>query len=141
MTPEHKIVILQSLVKDTLNLLHRLPQDVHAIKAEGFSNSRIVTTLACALFGIQFLVHSDNGPEFSKAVHDALYEFLGVEVSNSVSHFSQSRFNQTPSPPHFEKLGEAARILQRLHRIHLSISLCRNDDQLIQEFDQWTLTI
>ncbi|KAL0206964.1 hypothetical protein P9112_012675 [Eukaryota sp. TZLM1-RC] len=35
-------------------------------------------------------VHSDNGPEFSKAVFDALSEFLGIEVSKSVPHFSQS---------------------------------------------------
>ncbi|KAL0208788.1 hypothetical protein P9112_011375 [Eukaryota sp. TZLM1-RC] len=35
-------------------------------------------------------VHSDNGLEFSKAVFDALCEFLGIEVSKSVPHFSQS---------------------------------------------------
>ncbi|KAL0219638.1 hypothetical protein P9112_005291 [Eukaryota sp. TZLM1-RC] len=35
-------------------------------------------------------VHSDNGPEFSKAVFDALCKFLGIEVSKSVPHFSQS---------------------------------------------------
>ncbi|KAL0220074.1 hypothetical protein P9112_005727 [Eukaryota sp. TZLM1-RC] len=35
-------------------------------------------------------VHSDNGPEFSKAVFDALCEFLNIEVSKFVPHFSQS---------------------------------------------------
>ncbi|KAL0205355.1 hypothetical protein P9112_000662 [Eukaryota sp. TZLM1-RC] len=35
LTPEHKIVIPQSLVKDTLNLLHGLPQGGHPSKAEG----------------------------------------------------------------------------------------------------------
>ncbi|KAL0215699.1 hypothetical protein P9112_007883 [Eukaryota sp. TZLM1-RC] len=45
---------------------------------------------ACVIFVKPFLVHSDNGPEFSKAVFNALCQFLGIEVSKSVPHFSQS---------------------------------------------------
>ncbi|KAL0215489.1 hypothetical protein P9112_007673 [Eukaryota sp. TZLM1-RC] len=183
LTPEHKIVIPQSLVKDTLNLLHGLPQGGHPSKAESllrlknsdywwpnmlsdmtkhvqecpscqktaavpklhvpttgslwadrpfarvnvdvigplpedqdghryilvfvdsFTRFTIIVPLkelnanltadaliwkVCAIFGIPFIVHSDNGPEFSKAVFDALCEFLGIEVSKSVPHFSQS---------------------------------------------------
>ncbi|KAL0219416.1 hypothetical protein P9112_005069 [Eukaryota sp. TZLM1-RC] len=175
LTPEHKIVIRQSLVKDTLNLLHGLPQGGHPSKAESllrlknsdywwpnmlsdkskhktaavpklhvpttgslwadrpfarvnvdvigplpedqdghryilvfvdsFTRFTIIVPLkelnanltsdaliwkVCTIFGIPFIVHSDNGPEFFKAVFDALCEFLGIEVSKSVPHFSQS---------------------------------------------------
>ncbi|KAL0224218.1 hypothetical protein P9112_003608 [Eukaryota sp. TZLM1-RC] len=38
----------------------------------------------CAIFGIPFQIHSDNGPEFSKAVFDELSKFLGIEVSKSI---------------------------------------------------------
>ncbi|KAL0209032.1 hypothetical protein P9112_011619 [Eukaryota sp. TZLM1-RC] len=44
----------------------------------------------CAIFGIPFQIHSDNGPEFSKAVFDELSKFLGIEVSKSIPRFSQS---------------------------------------------------
>ncbi|KAL0226168.1 hypothetical protein P9112_013492 [Eukaryota sp. TZLM1-RC] len=44
----------------------------------------------CAIFGIPFQIHSDNGPEFSKAVFDELSKFLGIEVSKSIPRFSPS---------------------------------------------------
>ncbi|KAL0206362.1 hypothetical protein P9112_001669 [Eukaryota sp. TZLM1-RC] len=44
----------------------------------------------CAIFGIPFQIHSDNGPEFSTAVFDELSKFLGIEVSKSIPRFSQS---------------------------------------------------
>ncbi|KAL0219751.1 hypothetical protein P9112_005404 [Eukaryota sp. TZLM1-RC] len=44
----------------------------------------------CAIFGIPFQIHSDNGPEFSKAVFDELSKFLGIEVSKSIPRFSLS---------------------------------------------------
>ncbi|KAL0206705.1 hypothetical protein P9112_002012 [Eukaryota sp. TZLM1-RC] len=44
----------------------------------------------CAIFGIPSQIHSDNGPEFSKAVFDELSKFLGIEVSKSIPRFSQS---------------------------------------------------
>ncbi|KAL0214764.1 hypothetical protein P9112_006948 [Eukaryota sp. TZLM1-RC] len=180
---QHKIVIPQSLVKDTLHLLHGLPQGGHPSKAksllrlknsdywwlnmlsdmtkyvqecpscqktaavpklhvpttgtlwadrpfarvnvdvigplpedqddhryilvfvDSFTRFTIIVPLkelnanltsdaliwkVCAIFGIPFIVHSDNGPKFSKAVFDALCEILGIEVSKSVPHFSQS---------------------------------------------------
>ncbi|KAL0223127.1 hypothetical protein P9112_002517 [Eukaryota sp. TZLM1-RC] len=43
----------------------------------------------CAIFGIPFVVYSDNGPEYLKAVFDSLCEFLGMEVSNSAPHLCQ----------------------------------------------------
>ncbi|KAL0208447.1 hypothetical protein P9112_011034 [Eukaryota sp. TZLM1-RC] len=44
----------------------------------------------CAIFGIPFQIHSDNIPEFSKAVFDELSKFLSIEVSKSIPRFSQS---------------------------------------------------
>ncbi|KAL0207718.1 hypothetical protein P9112_012346 [Eukaryota sp. TZLM1-RC] len=34
----------------------------------------------CAIFGMSCQIHSDNGPEFSKAVFDELSKFSGIEV-------------------------------------------------------------
>ncbi|KAL0206366.1 hypothetical protein P9112_001673 [Eukaryota sp. TZLM1-RC] len=44
----------------------------------------------CAIFGIPFQLHSDNGPEFSKAVFDELSKFLGIEESKAIPWYSQS---------------------------------------------------
>ncbi|KAL0208260.1 hypothetical protein P9112_010847 [Eukaryota sp. TZLM1-RC] len=45
----------------------------------------------CAIFVIPCQIHSDNEPEFSKAaVFDELSKFSGIEVSKSISSFSQS---------------------------------------------------
>ncbi|KAL0220011.1 hypothetical protein P9112_005664 [Eukaryota sp. TZLM1-RC] len=165
LTPEHKIVIPQSLVKDTLNLLHGLPQGGHPSKAESLLrlknsdywwpimlfdmtkhvqeypscqktaavpklhvpttgslwadrpfarvNVDVIGPLPEDQDGHRYiLVFVDSFTrftiivplkefnanltadaliwKFSKAVFDALCEFLGIEVSKSVPHFSES---------------------------------------------------
>ncbi|KAL0207622.1 hypothetical protein P9112_012250 [Eukaryota sp. TZLM1-RC] len=40
-------------------------------------------------FGIPFIVNSDHAFELFKAVFDNLCQFMGIEISKSVAHFSQ----------------------------------------------------
>ncbi|KAL0208658.1 hypothetical protein P9112_011245 [Eukaryota sp. TZLM1-RC] len=44
----------------------------------------------CAVFGIPYSIHSDNGPEFANNVFKSLCEFLSIKVTNSVPNFCQS---------------------------------------------------
>ncbi|KAL0208773.1 hypothetical protein P9112_011360 [Eukaryota sp. TZLM1-RC] len=44
----------------------------------------------CAVFGIPYSIHSDNGPEFANNVFKSLCEFLSINVTNSIPNFIQS---------------------------------------------------
>ncbi|KAL0226546.1 hypothetical protein P9112_013870 [Eukaryota sp. TZLM1-RC] len=67
----------------------------------------------CAIFGIPFQIHSNNGPEFSKAVFDELSKFLSIEVSKSIPRFSQS--NRLVARRHRD-------FLQNLRKLHLNFN-------------------
>ncbi|KAL0252144.1 hypothetical protein GEMRC1_001356 [Eukaryota sp. GEM-RC1] len=43
-----------------------------------------------AIFGVPFMIHSDNGKEFANSTFEAVCNLLAVEISRSIPHFSQS---------------------------------------------------
>ncbi|KAL0205957.1 hypothetical protein P9112_001264 [Eukaryota sp. TZLM1-RC] len=58
------------------------------------SNARLtadaLTWSVCAIFGIPYSIHSDNGPEFANNVFKSFCEFFSIDVTNSIPNFSQS---------------------------------------------------
>ncbi|KAL0213780.1 hypothetical protein P9112_005964 [Eukaryota sp. TZLM1-RC] len=120
---KHILVLIDSFSRFTIIVT------LKAINANFTADASILTV--SAIFRIPFQIHSDNGPEFSKAVFDELSKFLGIKVSKTIPRiFSAQQHGRTPKQGHPAKPAEIARRLQRLRPVVQKFALCTIFDQL-----------